>query len=1193
MKNKIISFFLVLILLISVFSIGKIRAFAEPKPVTYDFEDGNTYPFSNSSIIPNSTGISALGSFYCDARSGITVPTECDSGIIIADISVVHPVQPGLSITAVNADDGTAVKIMTLTRMSTVSPKNGDWCKQRLDPDKWYDLKIILNLSKKTLNIRFRESGESEYENLYMPHYNSNGNVEYVETYLYDGAVKSGSIYNQNNGYMFDKISAVNFICQSSVSNLVDNIKVTSYTPLYQAVNSAPDKNSLADIFAKYKDADMISDSLYGDLINDNILEDILAKNFKSDAHIFEYLALNFLDDSSINTDVAYNKGYLTFSLSVYGATFDYSSIYAVLYHGNSVEDIIKYKIDSSESSKTLNWYFESGENDNYYVKIMTISDYSLRPLIKSKTYYDNSSVTLIDFSDKKNCDDKKIEYSSIGDVSCAHMKGGDGVKDFTVSTPTGVDWRLYSELNIEMYSVKATGDKIYWVAMSDNSETDGADYYSANHTVDFEGEWKTLKFKYNPGYPSKSEDFNQSRLPLGFGNISGLNMWARYGNAVVSDDTEIYIKRIYLTKGQNSMNIDNPPIAENIPEADMSKIKYNIAQLVKENNPDNAHPRLITTKKKLEQNLSLYNRNKSDYLSNSALSILSSADAALKKGDSVYGTPDGKRLVSTEREMIRTLSMAYLLTGDVKYKNRCFHAIEVMASWKDWNPSHYLCTAEAAFSFALAYDLLYDDWNEYEKSVIRNAIAIHAIEPSLNLWRNNKGISTSTNNWQLVCGGGIGAAALAICDEPGYADVCSELVSEIIATLPRGLNEYFPEGAFPEGPGYWSYATRYFSYIDAALTYGCGTDFGIKDMDGLSNTGYFPIYSNGPTGCFNYSDCGASAVVDPCMFWLGNIYSVPQFGKYAASKSNGGGLFGFLLYDYESANSDCDLSDFELDYKFDGDEPVVYMRSSWENDAMWIGAKGGDNLSSHGHLDIGQYVLDSQGVRWICDIGGYYYEAKDENGKEELWIYTANKRFKYYRNRAESHNVPVLNPDSDADQVISAKSVFTDFSSGENGASAIVDMTEAYAKNAQSAKRGFALTNNRSTVIVRDEIKTSDNVEFYSFITTKQQIVIDESNPKIAYICSGDKRIRLDVVSDFNVSWQTMNAVSLPTSPVPYDNNAYPGYTNEAYRKLYLYSASVKNPSVSIVIRNCSNNENLGSYDNILNLDNWSKYAK
>ena len=42
------------------------------------------------------------------------------------------------------------------------------------------------------------------------------------------------------------------------------------------------DKNSLADIFAKYKDVDMISDSLYGELINDNILEDILAKNFKS-----------------------------------------------------------------------------------------------------------------------------------------------------------------------------------------------------------------------------------------------------------------------------------------------------------------------------------------------------------------------------------------------------------------------------------------------------------------------------------------------------------------------------------------------------------------------------------------------------------------------------------------------------------------------------------------------------------------------------------------------------------------------------------------------------------------------------------------------------------------------------------------------------------------------------------------------
>ena len=52
-------------------------------------------------------------------------------------------------------------------------------------------------------------------------------------------------------------------------------------------------------------------------------------------------------------------------------------------------------------------------------------------------------------------------------------------------------------------------------------------------------------------------------------------------------------------------------------------------------------------------------------------------------------------------------------------------------------------------------------------------------------------------------------------------------------------------------------------------------------------------------------------------------------------------------------------------------------MRSSWTNPkALFLGFKLGSPSVEHGHMDVGSFVFDSDGVRWAMDFGQQEYES-------------------------------------------------------------------------------------------------------------------------------------------------------------------------------------------------------------------------
>ena len=212
-----------------------------------------------------------------------------------------------------------------------------------------------------------------------------------------------------------------------------------------------------------------------------------------------------------------------------------------------------------------------------------------------------------------------------------------------------------------------------------------------------------------------------------------------------------------------------------------------------------------------------------------------------------------GRRLLDVSRKALRNiffLSYSYRLTNDKAYAERAEKELLAVAAFKDWNPSHFLDVGEMTMGVAIGYDWLYDWLSEESKSIVRNAIIEKGIKPSMDDRYND--FITAHNNWSQVCNTGIAYGALAIAeDEPALAE---EMLHRSVNNI--YMADYAPDGAYPEGAGYWSYGTSYNVMFISALDKAFGTDFGLSETPGFKQTAEYAqhVIAN-DYHIFNYSD--------------------------------------------------------------------------------------------------------------------------------------------------------------------------------------------------------------------------------------------------------------------------------------------------------------------------------------------------
>jgi hypothetical protein len=507
--------------------------------------------------------------------------------------------------------------------------------------------------------------------------------------------------------------------------------------------------------------------------------------------------------------------------------------------------------------------------------------------------------------------------------------------------------------------------------------------------------------------------------------------------------------------------------------------------------------------------------------------------------------------LLDTSRDMegrVFTLAGLYRLTGDKRYADRATKEMLAAASFPDWYPTHFLDTGEMTATLGLGYDWLYPVLSPAERATIENAIATKGIDPWLEEIRNGSAIHHEHNNWNQVCNGGESIGALAIADEDPKRAVA--ILDHAHSAITDIMKLFAPDGGFEEGPTYWLYATAYnLMYIDALNT-ALGKDFGVSDAPGFASTGDYHIQSDGPTyQLANFGDAGIGGASPTAqMFWLARRFNKPFYAEHereialfnsnAAHKSaavhgenNSSGHNRFalmlLLWSAEQAQSSGAKANAQL--------PLVesfarvdqaYLRSAWNDENAWyVAFKGGDAHASHGHLDLGSFVMDALGQRWASDLGPDSYGLPGYFGRQ---------RWSYYRMRTEGHNTLTIDGQNED---LDSKAPLTATGTRGNTLSSIADLGQTYKGKLTAWNRGVALIK-KGSVLIQDEITPAAPVDVVWNFHTFAQVQIS-SDGRSATLTQGDAKLEARILSPVGAKFSTTST----QPPAPQEPN--PGLTN------------------------------------------------
>ncbi|MFW6279208.1 MAG: DUF4962 domain-containing protein [Bacillota bacterium] len=597
----------------------------------------------------------------------------------------------------------------------------------------------------------------------------------------------------------------------------------------------------------------------------------------------------------------------------------------------------------------------------------------------------------------------------------------------------------------------------------------------------------------------------------------------------------------------------------------------------LKKENPDHRHPRLLSTDENFSRIKEI--KEKDENIQKWIKNITKIANKIMQEPVAKYEIPDGKRLLKTSRKVLKrimNLALLYQLEGNKDYAERIWKEVESVGKFQDWNPSHFLDTAEMTNALAVAYDWLYDYWSKSRRKFIRNAIIENGLKAALPLYREQKGYVVREHNWNTVCNGGIGLGALAIGDEE--EEIAGEILHGVLKSVPKAIAESAPDGTYPEGPTYWNYGIRYTVYLLSALETALTTDYGLSEIEGFSETGFFPIYMQGPgTATFNFADAPERNVAGAHLHWLAHRFDEPVFTSYQLKMDKEGSPYDVIWFrpgDYSNL-----IEKLPLQRQFKGKEQVASMRSSWKDDSLFVGIKAGNNQANHGDLDIGSFVLDAAGVRWACDLGKETYDIPG------YWDHSrTGGRWNYYRKRAEGHNTLVINPSDTWDQDPLAVSEITRFEANSEKSLAVVDLTPAYNKKLNSGKRGIALINNCSQVLLQDELEFENSSELWWFMHTKKSIDLKENGQK-AVLSNGNYRLSIKLLNPMKAKFEVKKASPLPTSPDPKEAKE-----NEEVNKLAINLKNINKTRICILFTppGEKSEKSFASKPEIIPLRNW-----
>ena len=501
-----------------------------------------------------------------------------------------------------------------------------------------------------------------------------------------------------------------------------------------------------------------------------------------------------------------------------------------------------------------------------------------------------------------------------------------------------------------------------------------------------------------------------------------------------------------------------------------------------------------------------------------------------------------GMRLLAVSRENLRRifiLSYAYRMTGQEKYLVRAEQEMLKAASFSDWNPSHFLDVGEMTMALGVGYDWLYPALSEASRRTIREAIVEKGFKPSYDTAYN--WFVDAEHNWNQVCNGGLAFGAIAVAEsEPEWAQ---KIIDRAIDKVRLPMRHYAPDGAYPEGPGYWGYGTLFNVLLIGGLESTFGTDYGLSQMPGFMQTGTYEMQMVSPLiKHFNYMDNSYEPESSSAPFWFYSKTQDPSvlcqqvsiLQRDTAKKYLKDRVLPAMLIWGAGAPMEKAVAPQETFWAGRGNTPVCVMRSGWgDPNARFVGVKLGSPSINHGHMDVGSFVFEADGVRWAIDLGSEDYNTTETRGVD-LWnMAQQSQRWDVFRYNNRSHNTLTFN---DKLQRVNGSAQIIESDSAPARRFVKTDLTPVYAGQVDKVERTISLVDN-DYLLIEDEIMAGKNY------TRMRWTLMTRATPKIlsdntVMLEQDGKRCLLKIESETPIVWRfektpTVNTFDSPNPDV------------------------------------------------------------
>lgn len=508
-------------------------------------------------------------------------------------------------------------------------------------------------------------------------------------------------------------------------------------------------------------------------------------------------------------------------------------------------------------------------------------------------------------------------------------------------------------------------------------------------------------------------------------------------------------------------------------------------------------------------------------------------------------------RLISSASvvPMFYTLALVTEIEDDDRYFQKLKEETMVAINLPNWNTGHWLETAQMMQSVSIAYDWCYDRWTDEEKEQIETAIKTFGLEPSIREyegnprwydWHSSFTGEVMENNWNMVCNNGVIFGAIALADvEP---ELCDTLLNNAVRSISDGLLEFAPDGAYPEGTAYWKFALTNLIAGTSAIEAAFGGFDGLPELEephhydflqapGIADAGTYAIYLRGAIGNVNYGDTTVGHSNSSAMVYLASRLNRPEYmihfrdihkdpSTYEALERSDD-LVQALLY-YEPMELTAENVSLDVNYNLG----ISTMRNSWarNKDLVFVSMKAGYNRGPHQHWDMGAFAIDALNQRWIKLPGAGNYDWPGYMQGDN-----------YYIRRPEGNNTIVINPDETLGQVKkSEKTPLINSGSSTDEGYFVYDLSPVYLDYAESVKRGIKLYDDRSRILVQDEIVFSeDENDVWWFAKTDAEIAIAEDGKSVV-LSQGGEKMFVRILSPAAGTFMMKEAAPMAESPNP-----------------------------------------------------------